>query len=66
DAEDRDEAEVTASPGLVEQYRANLGAWCAGLRDFAIRRSIMHMVVDTSTEVDALLLEYLRQRGLVR
>jgi hypothetical protein len=24
------------------------------------------MVVDTSTEVDALLLEYLRQRGLVR
>jgi hypothetical protein len=66
DAEDRDEAEVTASPGLVEQYRANLGAWCAGLRDFAIRRSIMHMVVDTSTEVDALLLEYLRQRGLVQ
>jgi len=66
DVEDRDEAEVTASPGLVEQYRANLGAWCAGLRDFAIRRSIMHMVVDTSTEVDALLLEYLRQRGLVR
>jgi hypothetical protein len=66
DAEDRDEAEVTASPGLVEQYRANLGAWCAGLRDFSIRRSIMHMVVDTSTEIDALLLEYLRQRGLVR
>jgi len=66
DAEDRDEAEVTASPGLIEQYRANLGAWCAGLRDFAVRRSIMHLVVDTSTDVDVLLLEYLRRRGLLR
>lgn len=66
DAEDRDEAEVTASPGLIDQYRANLGAWCANLRDFAVRRSIMHLVVDTSTEVDVLLLEYLRRRGLVR
>lgn len=66
DAEDRDEAEITASVGLVEQYRANLGAWCAGLRDFAIRRSIMHLVVDTSTNMDALLLEYLRRRGMLR
>jgi uncharacterized protein (DUF58 family) len=66
DVEDRDEAEVTASPGLVEQYRANLGAWCAQLRDFAVRRSIMHMVVDTSTDIDVLLLEYLRRRGLLR
>lgn len=66
DLEDRDETEVTASPGLIEQYRANLGAWCADLRDFAVRRSIMHMVVDTSTEVDELLLEYMRRRGLLR
>ena len=66
DAEDRDEAEVTASPGLIDQYRANLGAWCANLRDFAVRRSIMHLVVDTSTDIDVLLLEYLRRRGLVR
>jgi hypothetical protein len=66
DMEDRDEAEVTASPALVEQYRANLGAWCAQLRDFAVRRSIMHMVVDTSTDIDALLLEYMRRRGLLR
>jgi len=66
DAEDRDEAEVTASAGLIDQYRANLGAWCAGLRDFAVRRSIMHLVVDTSTDVDVLILEYLRRRGLLR
>ena len=66
DLEDRDEAEVTASPGLVEQYRANLGAWCAGLRDFAVRRSIMHLVVDTSMDVEVLMLEYLRRRGLLR
>ena len=66
DAEDRDEAEVTASPGLIDQYRANLGGWCANLRDFAVRRSIMHLVVDTQTEVDTLLLEYLRRRGLLR
>ena len=66
DSEDREEAEVTASPGLLEQYRAGLGAWCEGLREFAVRRSIMHQVVDTSTDVDTLLLEYLRRRGLVR
>jgi uncharacterized protein (DUF58 family) len=66
DVEDRDEAEVTASPGLVEQYRANLGAWCARLRDYCIRRSIMHLVVETSTPVDVLILEYLRTRGLLR
>ncbi len=66
DAEDRDEAEVTASPGLIDRYRANLGAWCANLRDFAVRRSIMHLVVDTQTDVDTLLLEYLRRRGLLR
>ena len=66
DLEDRDEAEVTASAALVDQYRANLGAWCAGLRDFAVRRSIMHLVVDTGTEMDALVLEWMRRRGLVR
>ena len=66
DLEDRDEAEVTATPGLVEQYRANLGAWCSNLRDFCVRRSIMHLVVDTSTDVEALMLEYLRRRGLLR
>lgn len=66
DIEDKDEAEVTASPGLIEQYRANLGAWCANLRDFCVRRSIMHLVVETSTDVDALVLEYLRKRGLLR
>ena len=63
---DTDEAEVTASAALVDQYRANLGAWCAGLRDFAVRRSIMHLVVDTGTEMDALVLEWMRRRGLVR
>jgi hypothetical protein len=31
-----------------------------------VRRSIMHMVVDTSTDIDVLLLEYLRRRGLLR
>lgn len=66
DMEDKDEAEVTASPGLVEQYRVNLGAWCANLRDFCVRRSIMHLVVETSTPVDVLVLEYLRRRGLLR
>jgi uncharacterized protein (DUF58 family) len=66
DSEDRQEAEVTASPGLLQRYREDLGAWCEGLREFAVRRSIMHLVVDTSLDVDELLLEYLRRRGLLR
>jgi len=66
DIEDGTTAEITVSGGLLRQYRERLDAHMAGLRDFAIRRSMTHVVVDTSTDMDTLLMDYLRRRGLLR
>ena len=66
DLEDEDNAEVTVNGAVVRGYKNRLDAWCGKLRDFCIRRSIMHMVVDTSTDIDTLLLDYLRRRGILR
>ena len=65
DMEDDDASEVTVSAALLEKYRANLEAYCGRLRDFCVRRDIMHMLVDTATPLETLLLESLRQRGLL-
>ncbi len=66
DMEDEDTAEVTVGSALIKRYKDNLNAWCGKLRDFCIRRDVMHMVVDTSTEIDTLILEHLRSRGLLK
>ncbi|MBX3355049.1 MAG: DUF58 domain-containing protein [Phycisphaeraceae bacterium] len=66
DIEDGSTAEVTVSGGLLRHYRERLDAYLAGLRDFSIRRSMTHVVIDTSTDMDVLLMEYLRRRGLLR
>lgn len=66
DLEDGDTAEVTVGAALIKRYKENLNAWCGKLREFCIRRDIMHMVVDTSMEQDTLILEYLRTRGLLK
>jgi len=65
DVEDGTTAEITVSGGLLRQYRERLDAHLAGMRDFAIRRSMTHIVIDTATEMDVLLMEYLRRRGLL-
>lgn len=66
DIEDEDEAEVTVNGAVLDGYKRRLDQWCGELREFCIRRAIMHLVVDTSTDLETLLLEYLRRRGLLR
>jgi len=66
DVEDGGEAEVTATPAVVERYRARLEAFVAQLREFCVRRNIMHVPLETTQAVDAVILETLRRRGLVR
>ena len=36
------------------------------LRDFCVRRGMMHMTLDTSTDMNTLLMDYLRKRGLLK
>jgi uncharacterized protein (DUF58 family) len=66
DIEDEDEAEITVSQKVLSTYRDTLNRYCGGLRDYCIRRDITHMLVDTSTDLDVLLMEYFRRRGLLR
>jgi uncharacterized protein (DUF58 family) len=66
DVEDRSESEVTITPTLLKTYRDRLNAYCTKLRDFCVRRGITHVLVESAIDMDALLLDYLRTRGLLR
>ena len=66
DIEDDDTAEVTISAALLKRYKENLNAYCGKLRDFCIRRGIMHVTLDTSLDLTTVLLDYLRKRGLLK
>jgi len=65
DSESAAEIEVTASAAVVEQYRERLDAHVAALRQYCVRRSIAHQVVETSMQLETLLVDYLRKRGLL-
>ena len=66
DIEDEDRAEVTVSAALLKRYKENLNAYCGRVRDFCVRRGIMHLTINTQTELSGLLLDYLRKRGLLK
>jgi len=66
DVETGEEREVTITPQLLADYRTRLDAHCGGLREFCVRRGVTHVLVDTAIDLDTLLLDYLRKRGLLR
>ena len=66
DVEDFDQAEVTITAPLLKRYKQTLAAYCGQLRDFCARREITNLSVRTDTPVETLILDYLRQRGLLR
>ncbi len=66
DVEDEDLAEVTISKPLLARYKANLTAYCTELKDHCTRRGIFYLFTNTRVPFDALVMSYLRQRGLLR
>ncbi|MBL9149506.1 MAG: DUF58 domain-containing protein [Phycisphaerae bacterium] len=66
DVEDADQSEVTITPALLKSYRERLNAYCGQMRDFCVRRGITHVLVDSAVDMDELILDYLRKRGLLR
>jgi uncharacterized protein (DUF58 family) len=66
DSETGVETEITVTPELLRLYRDRLDRLCGALRGYCTRRDIVHMVVESSTPVETLMLEYLRRRGLLR
>lgn len=66
DVEDEDRADVTISRALINRYKANLQAYCGGLRDFCTARGISYMFTSTDVPFDSVILSYFRKRGLIK
>lgn len=66
DAEDDDEAEITISAPLLKRYKDNLNAFVGGLREWCTKRGIAYIFTTNQVPFDKLVLNYLRERGLVR
>ena len=65
DVEDGDVAEVSISPALLKRYRATLQAYCQHVREQCLKRNIAYMVSETSVSFETVILQYLRERGLL-
>jgi uncharacterized protein (DUF58 family) len=65
DMEDDDMAEVSITQPLIKQYKANLNAYCLGLKDYITRRGGTYLFTSTAVPFDTLVLNYLRERGLL-
>jgi uncharacterized protein (DUF58 family) len=66
DSEDEDEAEITISAPLLKRYKDNLNAFVGGLKDWCTRRGIAYIFTTNQNPFDKLILNYLRERGLVQ
>lgn len=65
DVEDDDFAEVSITQPLVAQYKKNLNAYCLSLKDYLTRRGATYLFSSTAVPFDTLVLNYLRDRGLL-
>jgi uncharacterized protein (DUF58 family) len=65
DMEDDDMAEVSITQPLIKQYKANLNAFCLALKDYLTRRGGTYLFSSTAVPFDTLVLNYLRERGLL-
>ena len=65
DMEDDDVAEVSITQPLIKQYKANLNAYCLSLKDYVTRRGGTYLFTSTAVPFDTLVLNYLRERGLL-
>ena len=66
DCEDDDEAEVTVSAPLLRRYKENLDAYVGGFREWCTRRGVSYILATNQQPFDKLILNYLRERGLVK
>jgi hypothetical protein len=66
DSEDDDVAEITVSAPLLSRYKATLNAFVGGLKDWCTKRGITYIFTTNHNPFDKLILNYLRERGLVK
>jgi uncharacterized protein (DUF58 family) len=65
DMEDGDFAEVSITQPLMKKYKANLNAYCLAVKDYVTRRGGTYLFTSTAVPFDTLVLNYLRERGLL-
>lgn len=65
DLEDADTAEVSITAPLLKKYKANLNAYCLALKEYLTRRGGTYLFTSTAVPFDTLVLNYLRERGLL-
>ncbi len=66
DAEDGDFAEITISAPLLKRYKDTLNAFVGGLKEWCTSRGITYIFTTNDNPFDKLILNYLRERGLVK
>jgi uncharacterized protein (DUF58 family) len=66
DVEDDDVTEITMSAPLLKRYRDNLNAFVAGLKEWCTKRGITYIFTTNQYPFDKLVLNYMRERGLVK
>lgn len=65
DMEDGQLTEITMSPELLKRYHTNLEAYCQHVRQSCLGRAMSYSMADTKIPFETLVLEHLRQRGLL-
>ncbi len=65
DVEDGDTAEVSITAPLIRKYKENLNAYCSGIKEYVTRRGGTYLFTSTAVPFDTLVLNYLRERGLI-
>ena len=66
DSEDDDIAEITISAPLLRRYKENLNNFVGGLKQWCTKRGITYIFTTNHNPFDKLVLNYLRERGLVK
>ena len=66
DAEDDDFAEISVSAPLLKRYKETLNGFVGGLKEWCTKRGIAYIFTTNHNPFDKLVLNYLRERGLVR
>lgn len=65
DLEDQDMAEVSITQPLLKKYKSNLNSYCLALKDYLTKRGGSYLFSSTAIPFDTLVLNYLRERGLL-
>lgn len=66
DSENGDVCEITATAPLVAQYKKRLDQYCEHVREQCTRIGAGNIRVSTDVDMEQLIVEYLRGRGLLR